>query len=57
MVLAERAADSLFCGTILTPAPMLMRGVQKLELKPGDILEKAGTAYLTPAEFEAQYFG
>lgn len=46
-----------FCGTLLTAAPMLMQGIQRLELKPGDISRDAGTAYVTPAEFEAQYFG
>ena len=54
--LMEQVADN-FCGTLLTAAPMLMQGIQRLELAPGDISRDAGTAYVTPAEFEAQYFG
>lgn len=54
--LMEQAEDN-FCGTLLTAAPMLMQGIQRLELAPGDISWDAGTDYVTPAEFEAQYFG
>lgn len=57
MILVEQAADSFFYGTILTLAPLLMQGVQQLELDFRDVLRKDRTAYFTPAEFEAQYFG
>lgn len=54
--LMEQVEDN-FCGTLLTAAPMLLQGVSQLLLMPGDIAARSEAAYLTPAEFEAQYFG
>ena len=54
--LMEQVEDN-FCGTLLTATPMLLQGVSQLLLMPGDIAAGSEAAYLTPAEFEAQYFG
>lgn len=46
-----------FCGTLLTPTPMLPRGIPGLFLLPGDIAMEENAQYFTPAQFEAQFNG
>lgn len=50
-----REAKTEFYGTILTPAPMLMEGMEQLEIEAGDIIPSEQT--YTPAQFEALYHG
>ncbi len=46
-----------FCGTLLTPTPMLPQGIPVLLLLPGDITVDENAQYFTPAQFEAQFNG
>jgi len=46
-----------FCGTLLTPTPMLPRGIPCLFLLPGDIAMEENAQYFTPAQFEALFNG
>ena len=55
ITLAEQV-DEQFCGTILTTMPLLMDGIPKLVIDPGDIVLLPDSRGYTPAEFERKHF-
>ena len=47
--------EEYFCGTILTTMPLLVEGVSRLVVDPGDIVLAPDSRRYTPAEFERKY--
>ena len=55
-IIISRQAQDTFCATVITPVPLLMKGVSQLVIDPGDIVEDAASGCYTPAEFEARFY-
>ena len=55
IILSEQVQDN-FCATVITPVPLLLDGVSRLILSPGDIAGDTDTRYYTPTEFEARFY-
>ena len=55
-IIVSRQAQDDFCATVITPVPLLMKGVSQLVIDPGDITEDTASRCYTPAEFEARFY-
>ena len=55
-IIVSRQVQDDFSATVITPVPLLMKGVSQLVIDPGDITEDTASGCYTPAEFEARFY-
>ncbi len=55
-IIVTKTANEDFCGTLLSFAPLLLQGAERLILDPGDIAAPTNRRYYSPAQFEQKYY-
>lgn len=55
-IIVTKDAKEEFCGTLLSFAPLLLQGAERLILDVGDIVVPEKHRYYAPAEFEQKYY-